>query len=210
MRRQRRSGHWRPSRGPRRVVARVVIIMMTVMMLVILVRLTRGQGDVVELQHRQFAQVATGTCEADIVIAMCLRRCAWRHVPAQPNFSFLKISALVWQIKARTRSARTRARCIGYFQEGDNADSFRTKRAKSKNYLTWRRTFALQEAATQLTLLLPRNGDSAALDDVPDQLKSAGRFCCVLSRNETSATTGASAFFRSVDQRARSRGDLGT
>jgi len=149
--------------------------MMTVMMLVILVRLTRGQGDVVELQHRQFAQVATGTCEADIIIAMCLRRCAWRHVPAQPNFSFLKISALVWQIKARTRSARTRARCIGYFQEGDNADSFRTKRAKSKNYLTWRRTFALQEAATQLTLLLPRNGDSAALDDVPDQLKSAGR-----------------------------------
>jgi len=38
--------------------------MMSVMMLVILVRLTRGQGDVVELQHRQFAQIAAGTCEA--------------------------------------------------------------------------------------------------------------------------------------------------
>lgn len=53
--RQRWSGYWRPGRGPRHVIARIVFVMMSVMVLMILVRLARGQGDVVELQHRQLA-----------------------------------------------------------------------------------------------------------------------------------------------------------
>lgn len=59
---QRWSGHWCWGRRSRSVIRGIVLVVVSVMMLVVLVSFTRGQSHIVQLNHCQLTEHATGTC----------------------------------------------------------------------------------------------------------------------------------------------------